>query len=83
MENIPSVAIPADSIVDNGIELLSAMVIAEMVSSKSEARRAVEQGGVSVDGEKISDVKYILSVEQLKEGVLVKKGKKVFKKITM
>ena len=83
MENIPTVAIPQDAIVDNGIELLSAMVIAEMVSSKSEARRAVEQGGVSVDGEKISDVKMILTVEQLTEGVLVKKGKKIFKKITM
>ena len=82
MENIPTVAISEDALSDDGIELLSAMVIAEMVSSKSEARRAVEQGGVSVDGEKVSDVKMMLSLEQLETGVLVKKGKKVFKKIT-
>lgn len=82
MENIPTVAIAPENLTENGIELLSAMVLAEMVSSKSEARRAVEQGGVSVDGEKVTDIKMIISNEKLSAGVLIKKGKKIFKKIT-
>ncbi|MBQ1193945.1 MAG: tyrosine--tRNA ligase [Lachnospiraceae bacterium] len=83
MENVPTVTISKENITEEGIELLTAMVLAEMVSSKSEARRAVEQGGVSVDGEKVTDIKTVLSIEKLTEGVLVKKGKKIFKKITM
>ncbi|MDE6208326.1 MAG: tyrosine--tRNA ligase [Lachnospiraceae bacterium] len=82
MENIPTVAIAPENLTEDGIELLSAMVLAEMVSSKSEARRAVEQGGVSVDGEKVTDIKMIISNEKLSAGVLIKKGKKIFKKIT-
>lgn len=81
MENIPTVTIAPENLTENGIELLSAMVLAEMVASKSEARRAVEQGGVSVYGEKVTDIKMILTNEMLSEGVLVKKGKKIFKKI--
>ena len=82
MENIPTVAIAPENLTEDGIELLNAMVLAEMVSSKSEARRAVEQGGVSVDGEKVTDIKMIISNEKLSAGVLIKKGKKIFKKIT-
>lgn len=82
MENIPTVAIAQENLTEDGIELLSAMVLAEMVASKSEARRAVEQGGVSVDGEKVTDIKMIISNEMLSAGVLIKKGKKIFKKIT-
>ena len=63
--------------------MLNAMVVAGMVTSKSEARRAVEQGGVSVDGEKVTDIKYVIGKEALENGVLVKKGKKIFKKITL
>ncbi len=81
MENIPTVEIREDNILPEGIDILSAMVLADIVTSKSEARRAVEQGGVSVDGEKINDTKTMISNEQLSAGVLIKKGKKVFKKV--
>ena len=54
-----------------------------MVPSRSEGRRAIEQGGVSVDGEKISDVRATVSVEQLKCGVLIKRGKKSFGKFIL
>ena len=81
MENIPTVSIMAENFKDDGIDILSAMVLSDIVASKSEARRAVEQGGVSIDGEKITDVKTMITNEKLSEGVLIKKGKKVFKKV--
>lgn len=82
MENVPTVVIPQESLTEEGIDILQAMVIGEMVATRSEARRAVEQGGVSADGEKVTDIKMMLSLDKLSEGVLVKKGKKIYKKIT-
>lgn len=82
MENVPAVVIPQESLTEEGIDILQAMVIGEMVATRSEARRAVEQGGVSADGEKVTDIKMMLSLDKLSEGVLVKKGKKIYKKIT-
>ena len=82
-ENIPSVTFSPDDLTDGGVDILSALVKAEMVASRSEARRAVEQGGVTVDGEKVTDIKYVIAKENLKEGVLLKKGKKAFKKVIM
>ena len=82
MENVPAVVIPQESLTEEGIDILQAMVIGEMVATRSEARRAVEQGGVSVDGEKVTDIKMMLSLDKLSEGVLVKKGKKIYKKVT-
>ena len=54
-----------------------------MVPSRSEGRRAIEQGGVSIDGEKVSDVKATVTSEQLSAGVLVKRGKKSFCKFIL
>jgi tyrosyl-tRNA synthetase len=51
-----------------------------MVPSRSEGRRAIEQGGVTVDGEKVTDVKATVSAAQLTDGVLIKRGKKSFNK---
>ena len=54
-----------------------------MVPSKSEGRRAIEQGGVTLDGEKITNVKATVSEKQLKAGVLIKRGKKSFNKFIL
>ena len=51
-------------------------------STRSEARRAVEQGGVTFADEKVTDVKATYTKETFKDGVMVKKGKKSFKKVT-
>ena len=51
-----------------------------MVPSRSEGRRAIEQGGVSVDGERVTDYKALINEEQLRSGVLIKRGKKSFSK---
>ncbi len=78
-ENMPTTEL--DNVDDNGISLLDAMVIAKLITSKGEGRRLIEQGGVSVNGEKVTDVYMNLSKELLLEGVKIKKGKKVFHKI--
>ena len=69
--------------VGDGIQLLDAMMIAKLITSKGEGRRLIEQGGVSVNGEKVSDVYLLLTKEQLKKGVKIKKGKKIFHKLIL
>ena len=60
------------------------LVKSGLVPSKSEARRAVTQGGVTVDGEKVADIYASFAGEELSgEGIVLKKGKKNFKKIVM
>ena len=79
----PETEITADDLTDGGVDILSLLVKAELAVSRSDARRAVEQGGVSADGEKITDIKKIFTEEALKAGVLLRKGKKSFKKAIM
>jgi tyrosyl-tRNA synthetase len=54
-----------------------------LVSSKSDARRAVEQGGVAADGEKVSDIRMTFAKEAFAEGLILKKGKKHFRKVVL
>ncbi len=79
----PSVTVDPASLVDGKIDVNSLLVLAKMVPSRSEGRRAIDQGGVSVDGEKITDVKATVTEQQLREGVLVKRGKKSFNKFIL
>ena len=82
-ENAPEVEVDENSLVDGAIDLNSLLVLGKMVPSKSEGRRAIEQGGVSVDGEKVTDVRALITKEQLQAGVLVKRGKKSFNKFLL
>jgi tyrosyl-tRNA synthetase len=60
------------------------LVASGLVASRSEGRRAIEQGGVTVNEEKITDIKASYAMDQLGgEGVLVKRGKKNYKKIVL
>ena len=59
------------------------MVKAGLAASKGEARRLVIQGGVSVNDEKITDPQQVYSSDEIKNGTIIKKGKKVFHKITL
>ena len=81
--HMPQVQLAAEDLTDGGIDILTLMVKAGVVKSKSEARQNVQQGGVSVDGEKISDIKAVITEEQLKGGIVLKKGKKTFKKVSL
>ena len=79
--NMPSTAISDADFDENGkITVLSMMLKAEMIKSNGEGRRLIQQGGVSVNNEKISDVFTALTKEDFADEVIVKKGKKVFMK---
>ncbi len=81
-ENIPTVILEDEQFTDGSIDILAILVASGMAASRSEARRAVEQGGVTVKGEKVTDVKTAYSKEDIAaEEFMVKKGKKSFKKI--
>ena len=76
-ENMPSLELTDEDFTDGVIDILSILQKSELVPSRGEGRRAVEQGGVSVDGEKISDAKKTFSKEELSgDGIVVKRGKK-------
>ncbi len=66
---------------DGCIDILGILASSGLTATRSEARRAVEQGGVTVNDEKITDVKKLYSPADLKDGILVKRGKKNFKKV--
>ena len=79
----PTETLTSDDLTDGGIDLVSLLVRTGLAVSRSDARRAIEQGGVSADGEKITDLKKTFSADELREGVLLKKGKKSFKKAVL
>ncbi len=79
----PSVEVDPETLVSGAIDINSLLVLGKMVTSRGEGRRAIEQGGVSVDGEKVTDVKATVTKEALEAGVLVKKGKKNFVKFVL
>ena len=82
-ENAPVVEVEEANLVDGAIDLNSLLVLGKMVPSKSEGRRAIEQGGVSIDGEKVTDVRALITKDQLVNGILVKRGKKSFNKFLL
>jgi len=79
-ENMPTVELEG---IENEIGILSLMVKGNLASSNGEARRLVQQGGVSINDEKITDPAYVISLDALKEGIIVKKGKKSITKFTV
>ena len=82
-ENMPSTKLDAELVRDGGVGLLAAMVAAGLCGSNREARQLVQQGGVLVDGEKVTDPKAVLTVDALNKGVVIKKGKKVYHKVVL
>ncbi len=76
-ENMPTVSISDDDFTDGKIGLLSVMVKGGLANSNGEARRLVQQGGVSVNDQKITDATYTISKTDFADGLIVKKGKKV------
>lgn len=80
-ENIETVAISKNE-VENGILLLDLMLYSKIVPSKSEGRRMIEQNGISINGNKVTDVaKIITKLDFQNDNLIIQKGKKQFKKI--
>lgn len=79
---MPSVSLEAENFVEDKIDILSMLTVSGLVTSRSEGRRAVEQGGVSVNGEKVDDLKATFEKERFSgDGLVLKRGKKNFKKL--
>ena len=80
-ENMPTAELTGEDFTDDTIDVLTMLMKSGLVPSKSEARRAVEQGGVTVDGEKVTDIKATFAKAAFAEGLVVKRGKKIFRKV--
>ena len=79
---MPETKLVDEDFEDGKIGILKLMVKAGLATSNGEARRNVEQGGVTIDGEKVTDVRMTLTKEQISaEGIVVKRGKKKFMKV--
>ena len=78
---VPQTELAESDFVDGEIDICSLLVLSGLVATKSEARRAVEQGGVAVDDEKVTNVKATLKYDDLKDGKLLRRGKKAFRKV--
>ena len=80
---IPTVTLTDADLTDGGIDILSALVKAGLCASRSEARRAVEQGGATLDNEKVTDIRFLISKDTLSAGCVLRRGKKSYKKIVL
>lgn len=83
MDNMPETTLSDADLTDGVIGILDLMVKVGLCSSKGEARRLVQQGGVSVDGNKVTDIASTFTPENLSEGIVIKKGKKVYHRVTL
>ncbi len=82
--NMPTAELTEEDLLDGSIDILTMLVKSGLVPSKSEARRAVEQGGVAVDGEKVTDIKAVFGKEVFAgEGIVLRRGKKNFRKVIL
>jgi len=79
--DMPTAEIEAADLKDGAVDIQTVLIKCGFASSRSDARRCVEGGGVSVDGDKISDPFYSITPEDIGEGRVIRKGKKNFKKI--
>ena len=81
--NMPSIKLTETDFVDGQIDILTLLVKSGLVTSKSEARRAVEQGGIMIESDKVTDIKKMISIDEVKNTFVLKKGKKNFIKVTL
>ena len=79
-ENMPSTELTADKLTDGAVNILDLLVECGLVPTKSEGRRNVQQGGISINNKKITDPKANITIEG---EVIIKKGKKIFHKVTL
>ena len=79
----PTVTLDPSILVDGAADIISLLVAAGLVPTRSEGRRAVDQGGVTANGEKVADFRATFSQETLTEGILLRRGKKAYKKVIL
>ena len=82
-ENMPATQLPEARFTDGKIGAIELLVACGLCASNGEARRLVTQGGVLVDGEKVAAPTVSFTAEQLANGIVIKKGKKIYHKVTL
>ena len=82
-EDMPATEIAEDELIDGAMDIMTILVRTGLCSSKSDARRNIQQGGVTVDDVKISDIGKTYSADELRAGIVVKRGKKNFNKLIL
>lgn len=81
---MPEAELTGEDFTEGVIDILSVLVKSGLVPSRAEARRAVQQGGVMADGDKVTDIKAVYDEKAFAgEGMVVKKGKKNFRRVVM
>ena len=81
--NMPTTAVPEDAFTDGAIGVVDLMLLGGLAASRSDARRTIEQGGLTVDGEKVASFAETLAKERVAQGVKMRKGKKVYHRFTL
>lgn len=82
-ENMPETALTTEDLTDGSVDILTLLIKAGIAKSKGEGRRLVQQGGVRADGEKVTDFGQTFSEDALRQGIVIKKGKKVFHRMIL
>ena len=82
-ENMPMTEITINDLSNGVIDIMTALVKTGLCASKSEARRNIQQGGVSVNDEKVADISASYDADTLKNGIVIKRGKKNFNKLIL
>ena len=82
-ENMPTTEITESELNDGAMDIMTVLVRSGLCASKSEARRNIQQGGVTVNDEKITDISKSFGADELKKGIIVRRGKKNFKRVIL
>ena len=82
-EHMPTTEITEADLTDGAMDIMTVLVKSELCASKSDARRNIQQGGVTVDDEKVTDIGKTYSADELKNGIVVRRGKKNFNKVIL
>ena len=82
-DTAPEAPLSEDTLIGGSADILTLLCVAGLCQSRSEARRAVEQGGVTADGEKVTDIRAAFEEPALRAGILLRRGKKNFKKVIL
>lgn len=82
-ENMPAATISADEFKDDAVDAITLLVAAGLAASRGEARRTIQQGGMKVNDSKVEDIAQTFAKAEFAEGLVVQKGKKNFKKVTI
>ena len=82
-ENMPTTEITESELNDDAIDIMTVLVRSGLCASKSEARRNIQQGGVTVNDEKITDISKSFGADELKKGIIVRRGKKNYSKVIL